>query len=70
MDTTDINIRFDEQGICNYCREAIELLPRYKFSCEEENRNLDFIVSKIKKNKKGKYDCIIGLSGVDSSFAA
>jgi len=74
MDTTDPDIIFDENGICNYCRKAESLLnlPPYSLSLKEKEIELFKIVKKIKEKGKGKdYDCVIGVSGgVDSSFTA
>jgi N-acetyl sugar amidotransferase len=68
MDTSDPEIIFDNEGVCNYCNE-------FKFRVEEDkNYNSSEILSNflsvIKESGKGKeYDCIIGLSGgVDSSY--
>jgi N-acetyl sugar amidotransferase len=71
MDTTDVNIYFNEKGICNHCLRyfnQISMLP----VGEEAKRQLNNLVNKIKKAGKGKeYDCIIGLSGgVDSTYVA
>ncbi|MFZ5972404.1 MAG: N-acetyl sugar amidotransferase [Bacteroidota bacterium] len=70
MDTTDPELTFNEQGVCNHCIEAEIELPKHKFSSEEEQANLRAIYDKIKSDSKGqKYDSLIGLSGgVDSSY--
>ena len=47
MDTSDIEIIFDEDGVCNYCLEAERELPKYQFSTEEEKMNLDQIKKKL-----------------------
>jgi len=72
MDTSDPNIAFDEKGVCNHCDTARSLLPKVRFSQEQEKESLDRIRARIKGRSHGKkYDCIIGLSGgVDSSYAA
>jgi N-acetyl sugar amidotransferase len=71
MDETDPNINFDEQGVCNYCREAEIQLPKYKYTFEQEKENLEALVKQIKSRQKGEYDSILGLSGgVDSSYLA
>lgn len=73
MDTTDPDILFDENGICNHCKSAEAKLKKITFNSDEERDvALNQIVDDIKQNgKKRKYDCIIGLSGgVDSSFLA
>lgn len=69
MDTTDPNITFNTEGVCNYCLEAEERLPKYRFSEEQVEENIQNLLQQIKTHKKGKYDCLIGLSGgVDSSY--
>lgn len=69
IDTSDPDIKFDEKGVCNYCLEAEKELPKYRFNSEEEKQNLDRIANQIKREAKGKYQAIIGLSGgVDSSY--
>ncbi|MFT3748922.1 MAG: N-acetyl sugar amidotransferase [Agriterribacter sp.] len=72
MDSSDPDIDFDEQGICNHCRRFDEL---YKTIPKEHYSKSDLFiktVEEIKKRSKGKsYDCILGLSGgTDSSFLA
>ncbi len=73
MDTTDPDIVFDENGVCNHCKEAEKKLAKISFDTEEEReKELNRIIEKIKSEGKGKkYDCVIGLSGgVDSSYLA
>lgn len=71
MDTTDPDIRFNEQGVCNYCEEAESLLSSFKFTPGTEQENLKTLAERIKSDSKGKYDSIVGLSGgVDSSYVA
>jgi len=71
MDTTDPNIVFDSDGICNYCHDAEEKLPDYRFTDEQEENNLNSLKDKIKGRQVGEYDSILGLSGgVDSSYVA
>jgi N-acetyl sugar amidotransferase len=71
MDTTDPRLTFDVEGVCGYCRQAEARLPSYRFGTALEKRNLDDMARRIKKHARGKYDCIIGLSGgVDSSYVA
>lgn len=61
MDLSAREITFDENGVCNFCRQAeaeLRLLPKKGDYC---------VLPEIKG--KGQYDCIIGLSGgVDSSY--
>lgn len=70
MDTTDPNITFNSDGVCNYCIEAKRELPKYRFTKEQEAANLEKITSQIRKDAgSNKYDSLIGLSGgVDSSY--
>jgi N-acetyl sugar amidotransferase len=72
MDTSDSEIVFDVQGVCNHCQSFYERSSKEWRPTEEGKRELDVIVNKIKqKNKNKRYDCILGLSGgVDSSYLA
>lgn len=73
MDTTsDPDIRFDEDGICNYFHDYLKGAAEHMKKGEEGKRELDGIINRIKEDGKGKpYDCIMGLSGgVDSSYVA
>ena len=67
MDTTDPDITFDENGVCNHCRNY-KNQAQYIFS-EDKMKE---VVGKIKRKSKGReYDCLIGLSGgVDSCMSA
>lgn len=72
MDTTDPEINFDEQGVCNHCHKFHDEITHKWHPNEEGTEKLNAIICEIKKAGKGKeYDCIIGLSGgVDSSYLA
>lgn len=72
MDTTDKNIVFNDEGICNHCLRYDIELPRRVFKGDYGSEKLNHIISLIKKKgKKRKYDCIIGVSGgVDSTYVA
>lgn len=72
MDTTDPDIKFDENGVCSHCKRYDELLPKRVFHWEEGQVRLSALVQLIKKAGRGKeYDCIIGVSGgVDSTYVA
>jgi N-acetyl sugar amidotransferase len=72
MDTTDPEIRFDGNGICNHCRAYDTIAAKYLFTGEEAKRKLNQIVDEIRKaGKDNEYDCLIGLSGgLDSSYLA
>lgn len=72
MDTTDPNIIFDEQGICDYCKNfQITIKPNWHTG-EKGKSELEKVAEIIKKKGVGNdFDCIIGLSGgLDSSYAA
>lgn len=70
--SSDSTIRFDQQGRCNYCTDAINQINKIYFPGEEGDKRLQNLLMKIKKIGKGKkYDCIMGLSGgLDSSYLA
>lgn len=70
MDTSDPEIYFDDNGVCNHCRRAEQLLAKSWFPNKDGERKLQEISSKIKTYGMDKeYDCIIGVSGgVDSSY--
>lgn len=72
MDTSDPDIEFDENGVCNHCRNFDINISKLWLPNDEGKDRLQVIVDKIKKNGAGKkYDCILGLSGgVDSSYLA
>jgi len=72
MDTTDTEINFDENGICNHCRYFENTIKPIWFPNTEGKKKLDTIIDTIKKDNQGNdYDCVIGLSGgVDSSYLA
>jgi len=72
MDTSDPEIIFNEEGVCNHCLDFEKLLNKEWFPNELGKQKLDKIVNKIKQEGKNKkYDCIIGLSGgIDSSYLA
>lgn len=71
MDTTDPEITFDDNGICNHCHsyeEAVNVL----LDSGSKELQLKKIVNKIKNDEKDKeYDCVLGISGgVDSAYLA
>jgi N-acetyl sugar amidotransferase len=72
MDTTDPDIVFDEQGVCNHCHEYKEIEKKLVLKGEEGERKLKEVISLLKvKGKNNKYDCLIGISGgVDSTYLA
>ncbi|ERJ57724.1 N-acetyl sugar amidotransferase [Sphingobacterium paucimobilis] len=71
MDTQDPDIFFDKKGVCNHCLDAELKLPMYKYTANQEEENILQIKKTLLRDKKGKYDSVIGLSGgVDSSYVA
>lgn len=72
MDTSDPEISFDEQCVCNHCRRYDAQLSTRVYQGEEASTKLNALVETIKNAGKGKeYDCIIGVSGgVDSTYVA
>lgn len=72
MDTSDPNIQFDSQGICNHCTAALERIKKDQWPAAEREAALQRLVNGIKVEGRHKeYDCIIGVSGgVDSSMTA
>jgi N-acetyl sugar amidotransferase len=72
MDTSDPNISFDAEGLCEYCQNFdSQILPNWHTD-ERGARELAQLADKIRAAGKGnEFDCIIGLSGgLDSSYAA
>ncbi len=69
---TDQTITFDDQGLCNYCTDALRVKEYTYFPNEEGKKKLDSLISRLKsENKAKKYDCIMGISGgLDSSYLA
>ena len=72
MDTTDLEITFDENGHCNHCTEFLNIRDKYKYQGKDSDERLERIIEEIKRAGKGNaYDCVFGLSGgIDSSYLA
>lgn len=72
MDTTDSKITFDENGVCDHCRNFDKNVKPYWKPQENRLDELEVLAKKIRKAGRGKpYDCILGLSGgADSSYLA
>ncbi|MFP4501692.1 MAG: N-acetyl sugar amidotransferase [Candidatus Hydrogenedentota bacterium] len=63
MDATVPGIRFDSQGVCNYCHMHDKLDAAYPTG-EEGRRILHDMASKMRKaGRHRKYDCVVGVSG-------
>jgi len=72
MDTSDPNIRFDSDGVCEYCNNfKTEIKPNWDTG-DKGKAQLAALSEEIKAAGKNKdFDCIMGLSGgLDSSYAA
>lgn len=70
MDTSDPDIEFDENGVCQRCNEFKKrILPTWNYG-EGHEVELQELIKDIKsKGKNKKYDCILGLSGgLDSTY--
>lgn len=72
MDTSDPNISFDAQGVCDYCNNFDKMIQPNWDTGAAGCAELDALSEKIRASGKGQpFDCIIGLSGgLDSSYAA
>jgi N-acetyl sugar amidotransferase len=70
MDTSDSQIVFDADGICDHCNSfKRDVLPNW-FPNETGKALFRDLVAKIRNSGKGKpFDCIMGMSGgLDSSY--
>lgn len=72
MDTSDLDIAFDENGFCNHCVDYFDKIARLTYQGKSSDEQLAKIVEKIKHSGRNqRYDCIIGVSGgIDSSYVA
>jgi N-acetyl sugar amidotransferase len=72
MDTTDPDITFDAEGICNHCRRYDQLAARRLIPAGNRKEALERLVAEMKhRGRNWTYDCIIGVSGgVDSTYVA
>lgn len=69
-DSSVPGVSFDDEGVCNYCRQVEELSEHYGTGTQKGIDTFNEILENIKKNGKSKkYDCIVGVSGgTDSSY--
>ena len=71
LDLTVPDITFDSSGICNYCHSFDALKYQKKMATASDEGIISKVVDRIKSRAKGKYDCVIGMSGgVDSTYLA
>lgn len=70
MDTSDSKIVFDDEGVCDHCRNFDNNIKPEWNRMQQNPQELEKLISKIKKDgKNNQYDCIIGLSGgLDSTY--
>ena len=63
-------ILFDENGVCNYCKQIDTLVADYGTGQEKGKTEFFKIIDIIKnEGKNKKYDCVVGVSGgTDSSY--
>ena len=68
-DTTMSEIKFDSEGVCNFCHLHDKFIEMYPLG-QKGQQIINNLVQQIKKDGKGKpFDCIIGLSGgTDSTY--
>lgn len=72
MDTTALEITFDDKGICNFCHQYDNVTTKDLYVDKGGEDRLNNLIEKIKKDGKNRqYDVLIGISGgVDSSYVA
>lgn len=71
MDESARDIRFDADGVCNYCTEFLIVRDRYVVPDRQQRERelMDFVEAIKVRGRGSRYDCIIGISGgVDSSW--
>lgn len=70
MDTTDLNIVFDDEGVCDHCDDFYQNVEPNWHTNKKGHTELENIFSKVKIEGKDKdFDCIMGMSGgADSSY--
>lgn len=66
----DLDIRFDEEGVCNYYHLYRARVERFFIGGEKGEAELKSVFDQIREEGKDKpYDCITGISGgVDSTY--
>lgn len=70
MDTTDSEVKFDEQGVCDHCRTFdTKILPNWSYGRGHESELKKIVKSIRLAGKDQDFDCILGMSGgIDSSY--
>ncbi len=72
MDTSDVDIIFNKNGICNHCSGYYERESEFLIKGKKGRQVLESKIRMIKESQKDKeWDCLLGISGgVDSSYVA
>lgn len=70
--SSDNTIKFDKDGICDYCTKAYNQIGEIYYPDESGKEHLENLLAEVKYNGRNKkYDCIMGISGgLDSSYLA
>jgi len=68
--SSDKTIRFDADGFCDYCTDALEIKERVYFPNQIGEQKINGMIQALKEaGKDKKYDCLMGISGgLDSSY--
>ena len=63
MDSSDSNISFDSDGVCDHCNTFdVKIKPHWKIDSNSKAK-LFKLVNKIKKSGKNQdFDCLMGMS--------
>ncbi|RKM57891.1 N-acetyl sugar amidotransferase [Butyrivibrio sp. CB08] len=69
---SDPLITFDNNGVCNHCRDFDSVVDKLPKTDQEKEIAFNSIIQEIKEHGKGKeFDCVLGISGgVDSAYLA
>lgn len=72
MDTSDPNISFDKNNVCDHCQNYYKNILPYWNKGNNRINLIEPTIEKIKKNSKNQnFDCLLGISGgLDSSYLA
>src|SRR5213595_2860460 len=72
MDTSDREITFNADGVCNHCRQYDQIAAERCWTTSERERRLQQLLKRLREHGRGKeYDCVVGVSGgVDSTYVA
>ena len=69
MDTSDENITFDRNGICNHCNDFKKVTIKNWFPNKFGETKIKEIIKKIQNENNNEFDCLVGISGgVDSCY--